>query len=61
MVPLNPIVITGEEDKHEVERILRHCQRGWAMEYLVYWHGCNEIEDSWVSEQDLVHAQQILQ
>ena len=31
------------------------------MEYLVHWHGYDEAEDSWVSEQDLIHAQQILQ
>ena len=31
------------------------------MEYLVYWHGYDEKEDFWVSEQHLIHAQHILQ
>ena len=31
------------------------------MEYLVHWHVYDEVEDIWVSEQDIVHAQQILQ
>ena len=57
----DPIVTASKEEEYEVESILKHCWWGQVMEYLVHWHGYNETEDSWVSEQDLIHALQILQ
>ena len=57
----DPIVIAGQEEEYEVESILRHRWWGRTMEYLVHWHGYNGTEDSWMSEQNLIHAQQILQ
>ena len=59
--PPDPIVNAGAKEEYEVESILRHRQRGLVMECLVHWHGYDEAKDSWVSEQDLIHAQQILQ
>ena len=59
--PHDSIVTAGEEEEYEVKSILRHRWRGRVTEYLVHWHGYNEVEDSWVQEQDLIHAQQILQ
>ena len=50
-----------EKEEYEVESILRYNQWGQAIEYLVQWHGYDEAENSWVLEQDLIHAQQILQ
>ena len=61
MVPLDPFVTAGAKEEYEVESILRHHQQGQTMEYLVHWHGYDKAEDSWVQEQDLIHAQQILQ
>ena len=57
MGPLDPFVTAGEEEEYKVESILRHCWRGWAMEYLVPRYSYDETEDSWVVEQDLVYAQ----
>ena len=59
--PPDPIVTAGEEEEYKVKSILRHRWWGQVMEYLVHYHGYDETEDSWVSEQDLIHAQQILQ
>ena len=61
MGPPDSIVTAGAEEEYELESILRHCWQGQVMEYLVHLHGFDEAEDSWVSEQDLIHAQQILQ
>ena len=58
--PPDPIVTSGSEEEYEVESILKHHQRRQAMEYLVQWHSYNKAEDSWISEQDLIYAQQIL-
>ena len=51
------IVTSSEEEEHEVESILRHRQGGQKAECLVHWHGYNKAEDSWVLEQDHIHAQ----
>ena len=61
MGPPDHIMTAGAEKEYEVESILRYYQQGSAMEYLVQWHGYDKAEDSWVSEQDLIYAQQILQ
>ena len=61
MVPPDPIVILGVEEEYEVESISRHCRWGQKLECLVHWRGYNDTEDSCVSEQDLIHAQPILQ
>ena len=61
MGPPDPTVTAGEEEEYEVESILRYHRRGQVTEYLVHWYGYNEAEDNWVQEQDLIHAQQILQ
>ena len=61
MGPPNPIETASKEEEYEVESILRHHQWGRVMEYLVHWCSYDEAEDSWVSEQDLIHGQQILQ
>ena len=44
-----------------MESILRHGWLGQVMEYLVHWYVYDEAEDGWVPEQELIHAQQILQ
>ena len=56
MGPPDPFMTAGAEEEYEVESILRHQWQGRVMEYLVYWHSYNEAEDSWVLEQDLIHA-----
>ena len=61
MGPSDSIVTAGEEEEYEVESILRHCQWGRVKEYLAHWCSYNETEDSWVSNQDLIHAQKNLQ
>ena len=59
--PPNPIVIAVKEEEYEVESFLRHRWWGQVMENLVHWHSYDKAGDSWASEQDLIHAQQILQ
>ena len=59
--PPDPIVTAGSEEECEVESILGNRWWGRVMENLVHWHGYDDTEDSWVSEQDLINAQQILQ
>ena len=54
--PIDPIVIAGEKEEYEAESLLQHHWQGQAMEYLVHWHGYDEAEHNWVSEQDLIHA-----
>ena len=44
-----------------MESILRHLWQGQVMEYLAHLHRYDKAEDSWVSERDLIHAQQVLQ
>ena len=61
MGPPDPIVAAGAEEEYGMESILWHRQRGQVMECLVHWRGYDEAEDSWVSEQDLIHAQKIPQ
>ena len=56
MGPPDPIVTAGEEEEYEVESILRHRWGGPVTEYLVHWRGYDKAEDSWVLEQDLIHA-----
>ena len=57
--PLDPIITADVDKEYEVEHILKHHRWGQVMEYLVHWHSYNEAEDSWVLEQDLIHAHQI--
>ena len=47
--------------EYETEKILGHYQRGPIIKNLVHWHSYNDVEDSLVPEQDLIHVQQILQ
>ena len=54
--PPDPIVTAGEEEEYEVKSILRTRQLGRVTEYLVHWCSYDEAEDSWFSEQDLIHA-----
>ena len=59
--PTDSIKTAGVEEEYEVESILSHSQQGQVTEYLVHWYVYNKADYSWVSEQDLIHAQQILQ
>ena len=59
--PPDLIVTACEEEEYEVESILTYRWPGQVTEYWVHWRSYDEAEDSWVSEQDLVYAQQILQ
>ena len=59
--PPDPIMTAGEEEEYQVESILMDCWQEQAMEYLVHWYTYDKAEDSWVSEQDFVYAQQISQ
>ena len=61
MGPPGPILTAAVEEEYEVVSTLRHHQWGQAMEYLLHWYGYDNTEASWVSEQDLILAQQILQ
>ena len=63
MGPLDPIVTAGKDEEYEVESFFffMHCQREQAMKYLVHWCGYDKAENSCISEQDFVYAQQILQ
>ena len=61
MGPPDPLVTANEEEEYKVESILRHRWQGLAIEYLVPWYSYDEVEDSWVSEQDFVHAHYISQ
>ena len=61
MGPLNPIVTAGDKEECELESILKHRWQQQVMGYIVHCYGYDEAEDNWVSEQDLIHAHQILQ
>ena len=54
--PPDPIVTAGAEEEYKLESILRHHRWGQVMEYLVHWCSYNKVEDSWVSEKDIIHA-----
>lgn len=49
-----------DEVEWEVSGILRHKGRGQGRRYLVTYTGYDESEACWLSEDDLVHAQDIL-
>ena len=59
--PPSPNVTAVKEKEYKVESILRHHLQGWAMEYLMHWHGNDEAENNWALKQDLVHIQKTLE
>jgi hypothetical protein len=54
--------LVHNEPKFEVEVMLKSKQlRGREREYLVKWKGYHPIEESWVNESDVEHAQEAIE
>ena len=58
--PPPPEIIEGEEE-FEIERILKMRKNKKRKEYLVLWKGYPPSEATWVQEQDLKNASELLQ
>ena len=48
-----PSVIINNEEEWEVERILQHRKQGKKTQYLMYWKGFSQEEDTWKTENNL--------
>lgn len=51
-----PPAIVDNEEEWEVEKILQHRRKGNKTEYLVWWKGFGQADDTWESENNLKHA-----
>ena len=57
--PPEPVEIAGHLE-YQVERILRHRGVGARRRYQVRWVGYDDSEDTWLSEEDLANALDVL-
>ena len=49
-------MIIDNEEEWKVERILQHRKQGKKTQYLIYWKGFNQEEDTWETENNLKNA-----
>ena len=60
-VEAQDLSVAGDNQEYEIERILSHKKTRNRMLYQVRWRGYDAMEDSWLGEEDLANAIDLMQ
>ena len=54
-------IFIGDNQKYKIERIMYYKKTGGRVVYQIRWRGYDAIENTWLGEEDLVNASDLLQ
>src|SRR5579863_2857962 len=57
-----PEIVVGEEGHYEIKKILKVCptRNRKSVQYLIYWKGYPDSDNSWLPAKELAHAQDLV-